>query len=361
MGASLTIKPLTDWGIAHEGPFIIAGPCSAESEEQLVETAKGLKGQGVHMLRAGIWKPRTRPGCFEGVGEKGLAWLKTAGEAAGIPVTTEVANPEHVEACLKAGIDVLWIGARTTVNPFSVQPIADALKGVDIPVMVKNPINPDIELWLGTMERLNQAGITKLAAIHRGFTAYKKSKFRNKPNWKIPIELRRRAPELPMFCDPSHISGKRELIAEVAQTALDLTFDGLMIESHIDPSVALSDAKQQLTPTALAELLRMLTPTRSTTDGAAVKEQIQGMRRIIDEIDKAVIGLLSQRMEVAQALGKFKKENNISLFQPRRWKETLMSRIDSGVKRGLSEDFLLRVYQYIHEESIRHQEEATRK
>jgi chorismate mutase len=360
MGASLTIKPLQDWGISHQGPFIIAGPCSAESEEQLVETAQGLKGLPVSLLRAGIWKPRTRPGCFEGVGEKGLAWLKAAGEAAGIPVTTEVATPQHVEACLKAGIDVLWIGARTTVNPFSVQPIADALKGVDIPVMVKNPINPDIELWLGTMERLNQSGITKLAAIHRGFTAYKKSKFRNKPNWKIPIELRRRVPDLPMFCDPSHISGVRSLVPEVAQTALDLTFDGLMIESHINPSVALSDAKQQLTPADLGKLLETLTPTKSSTDGAAVKEQILAMRTIIDEIDKAVIGLVAQRMEVAKSLGKFKKQHNISLFQPRRWKETLMSRIESGVERGLSEDFLLRVYQYIHEESIRHQEEATR-
>ncbi|MFW5487067.1 MAG: bifunctional 3-deoxy-7-phosphoheptulonate synthase/chorismate mutase type II [Desulfovibrio sp.] len=361
MGASLKVRPLADWGIPHEGPFIIAGPCSAESEEQLVETAKGLKDHPVSLLRAGIWKPRTRPGCFEGVGEKGLAWLKAAGEAAGIPVTTEVANPQHVEACLKAGIDVLWIGARTTVNPFSVQPIADALKGVDIPVMVKNPINPDIELWLGTMERLNQAGITKLAAIHRGFTAYKSSKFRNKPNWKIPIELRRRVPELPMFCDPSHISGKRELVQEVAQTALELTFDGLMIESHIDPSVALSDAKQQLTPDDLGKMLRALTPKRPSTDGAVVRDQIIAMRTIIDEIDKAVIGLLSQRMEVAQSLGKFKKENNISLFQPRRWKETLKSRIESGVERGLSEEFLLRVYQYIHEESLRHQEEATPK
>ena len=248
MGASLTIKPLTDWGIAHEGPFIIAGPCSAESEEQLVETAKGLKGQGVHMLRAGIWKPRTRPGCFEGVGEKGLAWLKTAGEAAGIPVTTEVANPEHVEACLKAGIDVLWIGARTTVNPFSVQPIADALKGVDIPVMSQKPHQPGHRI-MARNHGAAEPGWNYQAGGHppRFHGLQKKANSATNPTGKSPLSCAAAPRELPMFCDPSHISGKRELIAEVAQTALDLTFDGLMIESHIDPSVALSDAKQQLT------------------------------------------------------------------------------------------------------------------
>ncbi|EPR43388.1 DAHP synthetase I/KDSA [Desulfovibrio sp. X2] len=357
MTVKIKAEQLRDWGIAYGDYLVIAGPCSAESEEQVHATVAGLAKLPVNVVRAGLWKPRTRPGCFEGVGEPGLRWLKEAGAAHGLPVTTEVATPEHVEAALKAGIDVLWIGARTTVNPFSVQPIADALKGVDVPVMVKNPINPDLELWLGALERLNNSGVTKLAAIHRGFTAYKKSRFRNKPNWKIPIELRHRVPNLPIICDPSHISGNRKLIAEVAQTALDLTFDGLMIESHIDPDVALSDAKQQLKPADLGKLLASLNPMRATPSDDELA-YIQGLRRIIDQLDGTLISLLKQRMDIASEIGRFKKKTRLTVFQPKRWKETLQTRIRHGRELGLDENFLTRIYEYIHEESIRHQEEG---
>jgi len=357
MTVKIKAQGLRDWGIPFGDYLVVAGPCSAESEEQVHATVAELAKLSVNLVRAGLWKPRTRPGCFEGVGEPGLRWLTEAGKAHGLPVTTEVATPQHVEQALKAGVDVLWIGARTTVNPFSVQPIADALKGVDIPVMVKNPINPDIELWIGALERLNAAGITKLAAIHRGFTAYKKSRFRNKPNWKIPIELRRRVPSLPMICDPSHISGVRKLIPEVAQTALDLTFDGLMIESHINPDVALSDAKQQLVPADLGKVLAGLVPMRATPSSDELN-YIQGLRNIIDQLDATLIGLLGQRMTIAREIGRFKKQTRLTVFQPGRWKETLQTRIRKGKDLGLAEDFLLRVYQYIHEESIRHQEEG---
>ncbi len=357
MTVKIKAQGLRDWGIPFGDYLVVAGPCSAESEEQVHATVAELAKLSVNLVRAGLWKPRTRPGCFEGVGEPGLRWLTEAGKAHGLPVTTEVATPQHVEQALKAGVDVLWIGARTTVNPFSVQPIADALKGVDIPVMVKNPINPDIELWIGALERLNAAGITKLAAIHRGFTAYKKSRFRNKPNWKIPIELRRRVPSLPMICDPSHISGARKLIPEVAQTALDLTFDGLMIESHINPDVALSDAKQQLVPADLGKVLAGLVPMRATPSSDELN-YIQGLRNIIDQLDATLIGLLGQRMTIAREIGRFKKQTRLTVFQPGRWKETLQTRIRKGKDLGLAEDFLLRVYQYIHEESIRHQEEG---
>jgi chorismate mutase len=359
MTVKIKAQGLRDWGIPFGDYLVVAGPCSAETEDQVHATVAELAKQPVNMLRAGIWKPRTRPGCFEGVGEPGLYWLKDAGRAAGLPVTTEVATTQHVEQALKAGIDVLWIGARTTVNPFSVQPIADALKGVDIPVMVKNPINPDIELWLGALERLNAAGVSKLVAIHRGFTAYKKSRFRNKPNWKIPIELRRRVPSLPIICDPSHIAGTRKLVPEVSQTALDLTFDGLMVESHIDPDVALSDAKQQLKPAELGRMLAGLMPMRSTPSEDELA-YIQGLRNIIDQLDTTLIGLLKQRMDIATEIGRFKRKTRLTLFQPKRWKETLTTRIRKGKDLGLDEEFLLRVYQYIHEESIRHQEEGAK-
>ncbi|WP_035104696.1 chorismate mutase [Desulfohalovibrio reitneri] len=356
MSDAIKAEKLTSWGIPFDEYLVVSGPCSAESEEQVLATAKGLAELGrVNMLRAGIWKPRTRPGSFEGVGKEGLYWLKQAGKEVGLPVTCEVATPQHVEEALEAGIDVLWIGARTTVNPFSVQPIADALKGVDIPVMVKNPINPDIELWLGALERVQTSGITKLAAIHRGFTAYKKSRFRNKPNWKIPIELRRRVPSLPIICDPSHICGTRALIQEVAQTALDLTFDGLMIESHIDPDSALSDAKQQLKPKALGKVLAAL-QTKKEKAGSEQAAYLDNMRGILDQIDTALLGLIRQRMDVSRSIGAFKKANGISVYQPKRWKQTLQQRIRQGKELGLDEDFVLRVYQYVHEESIRHQE-----
>ncbi len=356
MAISLNLAPLVTWGFPIKEPFVIAGPCSAESREQLLATAEGLAGLPISLLRAGIWKPRTRPNSFEGVGAPGLAWLKEAGEVAGVPVTTEVASPQHVEEALNAGIDVLWVGARTTVNPFSVQAIADALKGVDIPVLVKNPINPDIELWIGALERLNQAGLTKLGAIHRGFSSYDQSKYRNRPTWRIPIELRRRIPHLPIICDPSHISGNRVLLFGVAQKALDLTFDGLMIESHVNPDAALSDAKQQVTPAELGRLMAKLEVKRLSSDDDAYKARIDDLRRQIDALDVQAIELLAQRMNIAKEIGFYKKINNIAIFQPERWKETISSRVESGKSKGLSEEFVMRVYQLIHEESIRHQE-----
>jgi chorismate mutase len=324
MKLNLNIQPLNTWITAVNQPLLIAGPCSAETEDQLVATAHLLKATGrVTALRAGIWKPRTRPGEFEGIGSIGLEWLKRAKAETGLPTAVEVATAKHVEEALAAGVDILWVGARSTANPFTVQEIADALKGVDIPVMVKNPVNPDISLWIGALERINNAGITKLAAIHRGFSSYEKSAFRNEPMWDIAIHMKTLAPHLPLICDPSHISGNRDLIGYVSQKALDLDMQGLMIESHIDPSVAWTDAKQQVTPAALAELIDHLTLRKPETSNAQVNDKLSELRTNIDKIDDLIIQKMAERMKIAEEIGTYKKDNNITILQVNRWDEIL--------------------------------------
>lgn len=358
MPEDIAVKKFSEWGLPVKHAFYIAGPCSAESEEQLMQTALALKDYEVNVMRAGIWKPRTRPGSFEGVGAMGLKWLKDAGKAANLAVTTEVATPKHVEACLKHGIDILWIGARTTSNPFAVQDIADALQGSDVPVLVKNPINPDIELWHGAVERLVQAGVKKLGTIHRGFSTYEKTAFRNQPIWRIPIEMKRRNPHLPMLCDPSHICGNTELLFSVAQNAMDLLFDGLMLEVHINPPAALSDAKQQLTPQEYGDLLGRLKIKKASSESRDFLESINILRQEIDKIDHQILDLLALRMDDAREIALHKMKNNISILQPARWDEIIKSRLKEGVEKKLTEDFVSRLYQLIHEESIRLQEQV---
>ncbi len=353
MPGGINIKKISEWGIPFKNVLFIAGPCSAESEDQVMQTALGVKEYQVNVLRAGIWKPRTRPGTFEGVGSVGLKWLKEAGNAINAAVTTEVATPEHVEDCLKHNIDILWIGARTTSNPFAVQAVADALKGVDIPVLIKNPINPDIELWSGALERLNQVGITKLGAIHRGFSTYEKTQFRNQPIWRIPIELKRRHPEIPMICDPSHICGNTELLLSVAQNAMELLFDGLMLEVHINPAAALSDASQQVTPAEYGQFISKLIVKKASGGSLDFVQHINALRKDIDTIDQQILELLSERMETAKKIAFHKMKENISLFQPGRWEEVLESRIDAGMALNLADQFVMRLYQLIHEESLR--------
>ncbi|HOS48092.1 MAG TPA: chorismate mutase [Bacteroidia bacterium] len=349
------LKP-DEWGFpANTRPWVIAGPCGAESEEQVLETALGLKEQGVHALRAGIWKPRTRPGSFEGMGEQALVWVKKASIASGLPVTVEVASPKHVEQALKAGIDFLWLGARTTVNPFLVQEIADSLKGVDIPVMIKNPVNPDLELWIGAIERFQRTGNNKIAAIHRGFSSYENQTYRNKPNWELPIELRRRLPGITLFCDPSHICGNTFMLEYVAQFALDLQYDGLMIESHRNPKEAMSDAAQQLTPGELGVLLSSLQVRKPSIDDPFELSRLEDLRDQIDEIDSELLNLMAQRMNVARTIGKYKFLNNLTILQPERWEEIVASRVKSGIDKELTKEFILKLYGLIHEESMFHQ------
>jgi 3-deoxy-7-phosphoheptulonate synthase len=307
------------------------------------------------MLRGGIWKPRTRPDSFEGIGPEGLKWLKEAGRTNNMPVTVEVASARHVEEALNAGIDVLWIGARTTVNPFLVQQIADALKGVNVPVMIKNPINPELELWIGAIERVSNAGISCIAAIHRGFSTYEKTKFRNVPNWQIPIELKRRFPTLPILCDPSHICGRKDLISSVSQIALDLNYDGLMIESHIAPEKALSDAEQQLTPRELGELLNSLIIRSATVDDVIFMNLLEELRDKIDTIDSEILSMMSKRMQVAREIGQYKKENNMTILQVERWNQILKTRTELGINKELTRDFILKLYELIHDESIHQQ------
>lgn len=334
-------------------PFIIAGPCSAESEEQIMTTAKGLKDQNIDLFRAGIWKPRTRPNSFEGVGVIGLKWLKRVKEELGMRTTTEVAKANHVYECLKFGIDALWIGARTTVNPFAVQEIADALEGTDIPVMIKNPINPDLSLWIGGIERIYKAGISRIAVIHRGFSAYGETKYRNIPRWQIPIELKRQFPDLMVICDNSHICGRRDILAEVAQKSYDLNFDGLMTETHPNPDEAWSDAKQQITPAVFKELVKGLKLRQSSE--STVGADLDGLRQKINHIDNELLTLLGQRMNVAESIGAYKKENNISILQPQRWDEILKKAVKLGADNGLSEDFISVYLKAVHQESINHQ------
>jgi chorismate mutase len=357
------ILPLADWTLAGNSPLVIAGPCSAEGEEQMLETVtqivKHCAGK-VHMIRAGIWKPRTRPNSFEGVGEIGLPWVKNAGLAVGLPVMVEVANPEHVEAALKAGIDALWIGARTTVSPFNVQSIADSLKGVDIPVFIKNPVNPDLELWIGAVERLNAAGINKLAVIHRGFSSYEKSIYRNQPMWEIPIELRRRYPEVPIIVDPSHMGGTRELIYLLSQQGMDMGFDGLMIESHINPDKAWSDAKQQVTPERLAEILNSLIVRQPKLDKDGFKT-LHDLRARVDRIDDYIIELLCERMGISEEIGIFKKNEHLAVHQAERWSQIVKRALEKGKMGGLTEEFILKLFQQVHNESIFHQTKVMEK
>ena len=334
-------------------PIIIAGPCSAETEEQVFETAKQLSEIGrVNLFRAGIWKPRTRPGNFEGVGEVGLKWLVDAGKQYKMPVTTEVANAKHVEQALKAGVDVLWVGARTTVNPFSVQEIADALKGIDVPMMIKNPINPDLQLWVGAIERMQKAGLTDISAIHRGFSSFEKTKFRNEPKWGIPIELMRLFPEVPIICDPSHIGGKRELIQPISQKAMDMNMSGVMIETHITPDEAWSDAKQQITPSRLNELLDDLIIREKDSSNPEYISKLDGLRTNIDEADEKLLSALAERFKIINEIGKFKKENNTTILQPERWFEILRTRGEIGSELNLNDAFVDQLLKLIHKESV---------
>ena len=352
----LDVKGISDWGLGLNSPLVISGPCSAESEEQVINTAKEIKALGkVNVLRAGIWKPRTRPGSFEGVGEIGLEWLKSAKKETGMLISTEVANGKHVEKCLEAGVDILWIGARTTVNPFSIQEVADALKGVDIPVMVKNPINPDLELWIGGLERINQAGIKKLGAIHRGFSTLEKTPFRNLPRWELAIELKRRYPNLDIICDPSHISGNRELIPYVCQKAMDLDMSGLMIESHINPMVALSDAAQQVKPSSLDTILTNLNFRKSSSDNLEFDNKLESLRKEIDELDQSILENLSSRMKLSNQIGEYKKKNGVTILQVDRWEEVLNKRISLGEAMKLDKSFIEDIIKLIHKESIRKQ------
>ena len=344
------------WGFSVGRMFLAAGPCSAESEGQVLETARALADQGIGFLRAGIWKPRTRPGSFEGVGRKGLSWMVHARSETGLKIGTEVAEPSHVEACLDYGVDMLWIGARTTTNPFSVQAIADALKGTDVPVLVKNPMSADVGLWIGAIERLANAGLTKLGAIHRGVGSSLEMRYRNAPAWKMPIELKRRLPELPLICDPSHICGKADLIATIAQEAMDLLFDGLMVEVHPDPPHALSDAAQQLTPDQFVSMIDALKLPHEQSDSADFMERLSELREGVDELDSQLLELLGRRMDVVREMGRLKAEQNVSTLQPHRWQEILDDRVKKGASLALSEDFVLQLMQSVHEEAIRQQE-----
>ncbi len=351
---ALKLEPLRLPSDNNERPLVIAGPCSAESEEQVMTTAKQLADKGCRMFRAGVWKPRTKPGGFEGHGEVALPWLQNVKKTTGMLVATEVATPEHVELALKYGIDILWVGARTSANPFAMQALADSLKGVDVPVLVKNPVNPDLELWIGALERINQAGITRLAAIHRGFSSYDKKIYRNLPMWQIPIELRRRYPSLPILCDPSHIGGTRELIAPLCQQAMDLGFDGLIVESHCLPDNAWSDAKQQVTPDVLDYILSLLV----IRDEKVTTEGIHALRKQIDELDNQLIELLAKRMRVCREIGQYKKEHNMTVLQTSRYNEILDKRGAQGVLCGMSSEFIRSVFEEVHEESVRQQIEV---
>tara|TARA_B110000003_G_scaffold89185_1_gene91217 strand:+ start:2767 stop:3849 length:1083 start_codon:yes stop_codon:yes gene_type:complete len=347
-------KWLTDFNLDH--PLVIGGPCSAETEDQVLKIAHELKGSDVTIYRAGIWKPRTRPGNFEGVGSIGLGWLKKVKEQTGLLTATEVANANHCKLALEADIDVLWIGARSTVSPFIVQEIADALKGTDKIVLVKNPVNPDLDLWLGGIERLYKSDIKKLGVIHRGFSTSSKSKYRNQPEWQIAIELQNKFPDLPIICDPSHISGRRDLIFDISQKALDLNFDGLMVEAHCDPDNAWSDAKQQITPETLIQFMRDWKIRNITTTEENYQSVLKNLRAKIDVIDQSLLDLLGDRMKVAEDIGELKKTKNVAVLQNKRWNEILGKMILDGEERELSEEFILRMFKAIHQESINHQQ-----
>ncbi len=350
---------LDDMSLPH--PLVIAGPCSAETEEQVMRIAHDLKDTDVNYYRAGIWKPRTRPGNFEGVGAIGLNWLKRVKEETGLKTATEVANKAHVDLALEADIDMLWIGARSTVSPFIVQEIADALEGTDKVVLIKNPVNPDLALWLGAVERFYQAGIKKLGVIHRGFSTYEKTKYRNIPEWQMAIELQTRFPDLPLINDPSHITGKRDMVFDVAQTALDLNFDGLMVETHWDPDNAWSDAAQQVTPERLVQMMEDWKIRKVTDEEAEYNKELTQLRAQIDVVDNQLIDILGKRMKVSDQIGTLKKKRNVAVLQTNRWNAILGNMILEGEQRGLSEEFVLRMFKAIHQESINHQKKIIHK
>ena len=341
----------------NERPIVIAGPCSAETEEPVMTTARQRAEKGCHMFRAGVWKPRTKPGGFEGNGEKALPWMKQVKEETGMLTATEVATPEHVELALKYGIDILWVGARTTANPFAVQALADAMKGIENPVFVKNPVNPDLELWIGALERINGAGIKRLAGIHRGFSSYDKKIYRNLPMWQIPIELHRRIPSLPIICDPSHISGRRDLIAPLCQQAMDLGMDGLIVESHCNPDEAWSDASQQVTPDILDYILSILV----IRDEVQTTENIKALRKQIDEIDNQLIDILAKRMRISREIGQYKKEHGMTVVQTSRYNEILEKRGAQGALLGIGQECVKKIFEQIHEESVNQQIEIINK
>ncbi len=354
----MEVLPISSWLPNLTKPLVIAGPCSAETEEQVLSTAYALaKQEGVRVFRAGIWKPRTRPNCFEGVGEKGLRWLRRVKDETGLFVTTEVANAQHVELALENGIDILWIGARTTVNPFSVQEIADALRGTNVPVMVKNPINADLALWVGAMERINQAGINKMIAIHRGFSSADCTKYRNNPNWRVPMELKRLFPELPIICDPSHITGKREMISKVSQKAMDVDMDGLMVETHLNPDTAWSDAAQQVTPTALAKILNSIMPKTEFSLDREFEYELNELRQQIDRIDSELMENLRVRFNLVEKIGELKRKNSVTALQRHRMDEVHNRIMNLAKQVGLREKFAHEVFNIIHEESVKCQTE----
>jgi chorismate mutase len=356
MITELNIKPIKEWLPNIDNPLLISGPCSLESEEQTLSTARELaKDKRVFVFRGGIWKPRTRPGAFEGVGSIGLEWMKRVKEETRLLTSTEVANGQHVEECLKAGIDVMWIGARSTASPFTVQEIADVLKGTDQVVMVKNPVNPDVQLWIGALERLNRAGLKNLVAIHRGFTPFGDSKYRNYPSWKTVFELKQLFPNLPIICDPSHISGKREYLFEIAQKAFDIGLDGLMLESHIDPSVALSDKDQQVTPAELAKILDKLVIKYTYSNDPRFENILENLRSRIDDIDHEILEVLAARNQIVRQIGQYKKENKVTALQVNRWSRLMEDRLNVARKLDLDEEFIKVMFQIIHEDSVRQQ------
>lgn len=355
MKTDLNLEKFEFPGVPAGKPLLIAGPCSAETEDQVLETARQLKNVGVHIFRAGLWKPRTRPDTFEGVGKEGLPWLRKVKSELGMYTATEVANVKHVYDALKGGIDIIWIGARTTANPFAVQEIADALNGVEVAVMIKNPISPDADLWIGAFERLNRAGIKKMAAIHRGFSVFSKALYRNNPQWEIPIDLKMKFPELPIITDPSHICGSRDLLFEVSQRAMDLDFDGLMLEAHYNPNKALSDAQQQVTPDNLDKLIGKLVLRRANIQNNKLLSTLEEFREEIDNFDEKLMEIFDHRMAVSRKIGEYKKQNEITILQTSRWDEILRNKIQQAAKLGLGEEFIVKVFRAIHEESINHQ------
>lgn len=350
------IIPVKSWKFYKKAPLLITGPCSAESEEQLYQVAKELINYNrVDVFRAGIWKPRTRPDSFEGVGREGLKWLRNIKRDLGLPIATEVANQYHVNEALKFGVDVLWIGARSSANPFSLQEIADALQGVDVTVMIKNPITPDLDLWIGAIERIYKAGVRNIAAVHRGFSSYEKTRYRNQPIFQLPIELKRAIPGISLICDPSHIAGDREYIYELSQKSMDLNYDGLMIESHCNPQKALSDSKQQVTPAELDSILAKIKLRNPDSDNPVFKEVITELRARIDHYDEQLLELLESRMNTAETIGKYKRDNDITILQTSRWEQIIENAVEKGREKGLSEEFICRVFEAMHQESINHQ------
>jgi chorismate mutase len=347
---------LDDLNLPH--PLVIAGPCAAETEEQVLATARALQHSNVKIFRAGIWKPRTRPGGFEGVGAIGLKWLQKAKAETGLLMAVEVANATHVKLALEHGIDVLWIGARTTVNPFAVQEIADTLEGSDKIILVKNPVNPDLALWIGGVERVYNAGIRKLGVVHRGFSTYEKTRYRNIPEWQIAIELHNRLPHLPLICDPSHITGRRDMIQQLSQQALDLNYDGLMIETHPNPDLAWSDAAQQVTPEKLLEILARLIVRKRTDDTETYIAELEKLRGEIDALDSNILEAIGRRMRISDRIGALKKEKNVAILQSKRWREILEKMIAEGQGNGLTEEFIHKFFKALHQESITHQEKV---